>query len=134
MRLRETKGNVSIIVSDNGNYVITFEKWHGSKKVAEKIEYSDLEDALYLIKKWYTNPQDDEEPQCLTMALNDFFPLVKELVDMVYEGDQETWEWLQEVASLITDNQDLFKRAVLSETGEFPFTEGDENLRTILSK
>lgn len=134
MRLRETKGNVSIIMTDNGNYVITFEKWHGSKKVAEKIEYSDLEDALYLIKKWYTNPQDPEEPQCLTMALNDFYPLVKDLVDMVYEGDYDTWEWLQEESTLVTNNESLFKRAVSSQTSEFPFNEGNKELVKILSK
>ena len=134
MRFREQKGNVRIKMSDNGNYVINFKKWFGSKNVAANIDYDDLEDCLYLLKRWYENPKDPDEPRYLDLALEDFFPLVQELVDMVYEGDLEVWEWLQEIPTLVTNNEDLFKRAVLSETGEFPFTEGDKKLVEILSK
>ena len=134
MELREKRNNVSIMLTDKGNYTVVYKNFLGSKKVAKKIDYDDLEDCLYLVKRWYSNPKDPDEPRYLDLALEDFFPLVQELVDMVYEGDYEVWEWLQEIQTLVTNNEDLFKRAVLSETGEFPFTEGDENLRKILSK
>lgn len=133
-KIIETAGELRVIINDNGNYVIAYENWHGSKKVAENIDYSDLEDALYLVKKWYSNPQDPNEPQCLTMALEDFYTVVKEIVDKVYEENNEFWEWLQEVPTLVTDNKGLFKRAALDQPGEFPFTEGNKGIRQILSK
>ena len=115
--------NVRIVLTDNENYAIAYGKYIGSKNVAKVIEYEDLKDALILVKDYYENSENPKEPQFLDKAMDDFFQVIKELVDRIYAGDEEAWLWLQEQDGLIKEGKSLFIRAATEQECEFPFTD-----------
>ena len=123
MKTIETLNNVRMVLNDDGNFVIAYGQYYGSTAVAKYIEYRDLPDALKLLKKYYKNP---DEPRYLDNAMENFYTVAKELVNIVYTGDENVWLWLKKQKKLVAECKEFFIRAATEQQHLFPFSQDDD--------